>query len=53
MESTRSHKAEALLVAALTALVAAALIAVDMAQHAFDSFVWLGGAPLAATLVAL
>ena len=42
-----------MLFAALNALLAAALIAVEMAPHAFDSFVWLGGTVLAATLVAL
>jgi hypothetical protein len=42
------RKAEALLIAALTALVAAALIAVEMTPHGSDKFVWLGGAVLLA-----
>ena len=53
MESDRSRKVEALLIAALTALVAVALIAVEISPHGVDRFVWVGGAVLLATLLAL
>jgi hypothetical protein len=53
VESDRSRKVEALLIAALTALVAVALIAVEITPYGFDRFVWVGGAVLLATLLAL
>lgn len=46
MQSIVSAKLEASLVAALTALVAAALIAVERTPHGYDKFVWLVGALL-------
>ena len=46
MQPNVSGKLEVSLVAALTALVAVALMAVEMTPHGSDKFVWLMGALL-------
>ena len=48
MQSARSGKLEVVLVVALTALVASALLVVEITPHGSDKFVWLVGAAVLA-----